>query len=211
MTAFSVVAILIGVIILVLGTWRILTHLLSLPCPPGFIFILESRMMENVAGPEAIIKRAGIEPGMTVLDAGCGPGRLSVPLAKYLGPGGKLVALDLQAEMLKRLDQRVAAHGLANIQPIQGGLGDGLLEANSFDRAILVTVLGEIPDQEKALEEVYRALVPGGLLSVTEVLPDPHYQSRKKVSRLGSKAGFKAEITHGSWRSYTINLIKTAR
>jgi len=161
-----------------------------------------------VAGPEAIIKRARIEPGQIVLDGGCGPGRLTIPLAKYLGPEGKLIALDLQEEMLNRLEKRISENQLSNIQILQGGLGEGLLKGYALDRAILVTVLGEIPDQGKALGEIYQALSPGGLLSITEVLPDPHYQSRKKVTRLGTEAGFQVELAHNSWRSYTLNLIK---
>jgi ubiquinone/menaquinone biosynthesis C-methylase UbiE len=195
-------------LLVILVGGRLLYKLIQLPCPPGFIFILESRMMENVAGPEAIIQRAGIQPNMRVLDAGCGPGRISVPLAAYLSQEGQLVALDVQEEMLKRLAQRLEKRGLDQVEMIQGGLGTGQIGENQFDRALLITVLGEIPDQSAALAEIYRALVPGGLLSITEVLPDPHYQRLVKVQRLGEEAGFQPELVHKSWRSYTLNLKK---
>lgn len=197
--------------VLYLVAIRVLTRYISLPCPPGFIFLLESRLMDRVAGPEAIIQRAGIEPGMVVLDAGCGPGRMSIPLARTLLPHGHLVALDLQAGMLERLARKVKEAGLTNITQVQGGLGAGLLGENRFQRAILITVLGEIPDQLGALEEIRQALVPGGILSVTEVLPDPHYQGLRKVARLANAAGFQTELVHRGWRSYTLNLRKPAQ
>lgn len=209
MNTTSIILVIIGVLFLLyLLAWQLLTKLYHLPCPPVFIFILESRMMENVAGPEAIIQRAGIEPDMRVLDAGCGPGRISVPLAAYLSQQGKLVVLDVQEEMLKRLSQRLVNRGLDQVEMIQAGLGSGKLGENLFDRALLITVLGEIPDQPAALAELYRALVPGGILSITEVLPDPHYQPLKKVRRLAKEAGFQTELAHKSWRSYTLNLKK---
>lgn len=209
MNTASIILIILGVLFLfyLLG-WRLLTKLYHLPCPPVFIFILESKMMENVAGPEAIIQRAGIKPDMRVLDAGCGPGRMSVPLAAFLGQQGKLVSLDVQEEMLNRLSQRLEKRGLDTVEMIQGGLGSARLGENRFDRALLITVLGEIPDQAAALEELYRALVPGGILSITEVLPDPHYQRLAKVQRLGAAAGFQPQLAHKSWRSYTLNLVK---
>jgi ubiquinone/menaquinone biosynthesis C-methylase UbiE len=133
---------------------------------------------------------------------------MSVPLAAYLGKEGKLVALDIQEEMLMRLTQRLAKRGLDQVEMIQGGLGAGILGENQFDRVLLITVLGEIPDQPAALAELYRALVPGGILSITEVLPDPHYQRLEKVQRLGQEAGFQTKLAHQSWRSYTLNLAK---
>jgi ubiquinone/menaquinone biosynthesis C-methylase UbiE len=201
----------LGALLLFLVIWRGFSYLLSLPCPPGFIFILESRVMSMVAGPEALIARADIKPGMTVLDAGCGPGRLSIPVARYLGSEGRLVALDVQGEMLSRLEEKIASSKLANIVPILGGLGQGFLDGYSFDRALLVTVLGELHDQEAALQEIYRCLVPGGVLSVTELLPDPHFQSRRKVTRLAERVGFEVRPAHIGWRSFTYNLVKPAK
>ena len=58
--------------------------------------------------------------------------------------------------------------------------------ANNFDRALLVTVLGEIPDRDAALRAIFDALKPGGILSITEILRDPHYQRRTTVLRLAA-------------------------
>lgn len=193
--------------VVVLG-WRLLARRLSLPCPAALIWLLENRVMESVAGSAVLIQRARIERGMRVLDAGCGPGRVTIPLADYVGPEGKVVALDVQEEMLARLGERMLDKGVTNVLPIRAGLGQGALDAEQFDRAIMVTVLGEIPDREAALREIYGALKPGGVLSITEVLPDPHYQSRRTVRSMGERAGFNVQEVHSGVRSFTINLVR---
>ena len=119
-----------------------------------------------------------------------------------------VMALDMQSSMLARLAERLIESGVRNVQVKQSALGDGALPQNSFDRAILVAVLGEIPDQESALGEIFDALKPGGILSITEVLPDPHYQPRRAVRKLGQKLGFDVDEIFKGWRSFTFNLIK---
>jgi ubiquinone/menaquinone biosynthesis C-methylase UbiE len=202
-------AIAVGGILIVVIAWRLLVRRFSLPCPPALIWMLEHRIMENVAGSATIIERARVAPGMSVLDAGCGPGRVTIPLAQHVGQEGRVVALDLQAEMLAQLTRRLTDEGLTNVSTVHAGLGQGRLEQAAFDRAIMITVLGEIPDRSRALREVHDALKPGGLLSVTELLPDPHYQRRGTVRRLAEEVGFAVEEAYVGWRSYTMNLIRT--
>jgi SAM-dependent methyltransferase len=77
-----------------------------------------------------------------------------------------------------------------------------------FDRAILVTVLGEIPDRAAALREIFEALKPGGFLSITELMLDPHYQSRLTVLRLTRQLGFREKEFFGNVFAFTLNLVK---
>ena len=69
-------------------------------------------------------------------------------------------------------------------------------------------MLGEIPDRAKALREIFDALVPGGVLSVTEVIFDPHFQTRKTVTRFVSKAGFQEKTFVGNRFAYVLHLEK---
>ena len=202
--SFTVV-LLVGLTGLVFG-WRVLTRRHAIPCPPELIWLLENRAMERVAGSALLLERAGIVPGMHVLDAGCGPGRLTIPLAERVGERGSVLAVDLQEGMLSRLKARLEARGITNVRTLQAALGSGALPAGAFDRALLVTVLGEIPGRVNALREIQHSLRPGGILSVTEVFPDPHYQSRSTVRRLAEQAGFAVRETSGNWRAFTINL-----
>lgn len=202
---------LFALITLVVATgvaWRLAGRQRSLPCPAWLDGLLENPYVEAVAGSQTLLDRAGLAPGMRVLDAGCGPGRLTIPLAERIGPEGEVVALDIQPAMLDRLNERVRTRGLTNVRPVLDGLGEGLLEGDAFDRAFLVTVLGEVPDRERALREIHAALKPGGVLSVTEMLPDPHYQSQDAVRRLAVVCGFRIDRTFGSVLAYTLNLVK---
>jgi ubiquinone/menaquinone biosynthesis C-methylase UbiE len=210
MSGLALTAILVVIAIGLLIGWRALTRRVAFPCPPQFTWLLENRAMERVAGSKLLLDRAGIEPGMDVLDAGCGPGRLTLPLAERVGELGSVVALDLQEGMLSRLRARLEEKSVAHVRTLQGALGSGVLPAGAFDRALLVTVLGEIPDRVAALREILGSLKPGAILSVTEVLPDPHYQPRKTVRKLAEQAGFMVSETHGNWRAFTINLARPA-
>jgi len=168
--------------------------------------------MEWIAGSSLLIKRAGLKTGMSVLDVGCGPGRLTIPFARYVGSTGKVIALDIQEKMLQKLEKRIKDNNLTNIETILGGAGEGKIQGEySIDCAFLVTVLGEISDKEKALEEIYNVLKPGGVLSITEVLPDPDYQSSKTVMHLADKAGFDIAKKYGNIMSFTMIFTKLVR
>jgi hypothetical protein len=91
---------------------------------------------------------------------------------------------------------------------LHAGLGHGKLPQAYFDRAVLVTVLGEIPDPMSALKEIHSALIPGGVLSVTEVIFDPHFQRRETVLSLAGAAGFKEKSFFGRSLAYTMQLEK---
>jgi ubiquinone/menaquinone biosynthesis C-methylase UbiE len=145
---------------------------------------------------------------MRVLDAGCGPGRITIPLAETVGKDGEVIALDIQTEMLAKLQERAQAAGLNNISIIQAGLGEDILDLGPLDMAVMVTVLGEIPNQRMAIQQIRGWLKPGGILSITEVLPDPHYQRASTVRSLADQAGFEVEMPYQSAQAYTMHLIK---
>jgi ubiquinone/menaquinone biosynthesis C-methylase UbiE len=145
---------------------------------------------------------------MAVLDVGCGPGRLTIPIAEKVGQLGQVVAMDIQPGMLQRVQEKARAANLSNIRFLEAGAGAGKLGRDQFDRALLVTVLGEIPKPEPALSEIFNALKPGGILSVTEIIFDPHFQSRRTVRRLATASGFREQAFHGNRIAFTINFAK---
>jgi ubiquinone/menaquinone biosynthesis C-methylase UbiE len=198
-------------VLLIIGViaWRFSSQRSSLPCPTWLSWLVELDnpfLKNNSAGQ--IIQHLALKPGMKVLDFGCGPGRLTIPVAKQIGPTGEVTAFDMQARMLQRVRVKAQAEHLANIRIIQGAAGAGKLGHNQYDRALLVTVLGEIPDQQAALAEIFESLKPGGILSVTEVIADPHFQRRARVTSAANSAGFVEREFYGNRISYTINFEK---
>lgn len=189
--------------------WRLASRRQSLPCPVWLRWMVElDNPFARVARAAEIVASLGLEPGMRVLDAGCGPGRVTVPLAQAVGATGEIVALDMQAGMLSRAEEKTRGAGLGNVRFLQAGLGAGALPRAQFDRAILVTVLGEIPDRHAAMAELFAALKPGGLLSVTEMVFDPHFQGRATVTALAEAAGFRPGAFFGNRIAFTLHLEK---
>lgn len=205
-----VLLLLVGVVSVMLWV-RWLSRRRFVPCPWWLDWLLENPYMEAVASNTVLVERAGLVSGMAVLDAGCGPGRLTIPAARRVGPDGEVLAVDFQAEQLQRAQAKAAAANVTNVRFVQAGLGEGKLPEAAFDRALLCTVLGEILDREAALAEIFRALKPGGVLSVTEALPDPHFQGMGTLRTLARGAGFVEGQVVGNRLAYTMDLVKPDR
>ncbi len=199
----------LGLALLVFAGWRLVSNRHVLPCPVWLRWMVElDNPFTRTNRATVIIEHLNLKPGMTVLDAGCGPGRLTIPLARQVGEQGQVVAADIQAGMLARVRTKAQAAGLSNITFIEATIGQGQLDRNCFDRALLVTVLGEIPDRPAAMREIFETLKPGGLLSVTEVIFDPHFLRRRSVAALAEDAGFRPKAVHGNCIAYTMLLSK---
>jgi ubiquinone/menaquinone biosynthesis C-methylase UbiE len=181
----------------------------STPCPLWLKWLLErDDPLSKTTRAGAIVENLGLRPGMRVLDIGCGTGRLTVPLAQCVGPDGEVIAVDIQPEMLRMAESKTREAELDNVRFVLAAVGTGRLDPGRAHRAVLVTALGEIPQRESALKEVFDALVPGGILSVTEVFSDPHFQRRGKILRLAEAAGFREAGFFGHRLAFTLNLLK---
>lgn len=192
----------------VMIAWRFVSRLKPLPCPAWMSWLLENPLTRGVMDAPLLVQRAGLKPGMRVLDAGCGAGRVTVEAAERVGESGEVVALDIQPAMLEKARSRSKQAGLDNVRFMLSALGEKMLPENRFDRALLVTVLGEIPDRKAGLEEIAASLKPGGILSITEMLPDPHYQTIQSIRRLAHAAGLVESRVFGNKMVYTVNFRK---
>jgi ubiquinone/menaquinone biosynthesis C-methylase UbiE len=133
---------------------------------------------------------------------------LLIPAAQKILPNGEAVGIDIQPGMIARLKVRATAAGVPNLTAILGDATQPVVPAESFDVVFLVTTLGEIPDRAAVLAQCLRVLKPNGVLSITEMLPDPHYQSKATVKRLAEQAGFRLQSIRGGMWLYTANFTK---
>jgi ubiquinone/menaquinone biosynthesis C-methylase UbiE len=204
------IAIILFVAIIILTViWRLYSKRHLLPCPAWLSWLVElDNPFASVHKASSIVQNLDLHSGMSVLDVGCGTGRVTIPIAKAVEPTGEVTAMDTQLGMLEKTRQKAVHLGLTNIKFLHGEIGKYVLEANKYDRIILVTVLGEIPNQNSALKHIFNALKPEGILSITEIIFDPHFQSRKKVIELALSIGFIQKQSIGKWFAYTINFEK---
>jgi ubiquinone/menaquinone biosynthesis C-methylase UbiE len=188
--------------------WRWASRVRSLPCPSLMAGLLDNPIAQRFNGARTIVDRLGLQPGQKILEIGPGPGRLLIPAAKRVLPGGEAVGIDIQQRMLDRLKKKADRTGVTNLQLILGDAARSHVPKESFDLVFLCTALGEIPDRPAALSECFRALKPGGVLSITEQFGDPHYQSRSTVRKLAEEAGFRPRSVRGSFWFFTADFVK---
>jgi ubiquinone/menaquinone biosynthesis C-methylase UbiE len=178
----------------------------SAPCPASLDWLVDNPIRRYYMSP--VLDRVGIRPGERVLELGPGPGTFTVEAARRLGPEGRLVAVDIQPEMIAQVQKRVREAGLANVETQVSDAYHLPLDDESVDRAFLVTVLPEIPDRQRALAELRRVLKPDGVLSITEEFLDPDYPLAQTTIRWAKGAGFELAERHGNWWVYTLNFRK---
>lgn len=195
-------------LVLVSLLWRWASRRHALPCPTWLSGLVEGPVMDQVLDTQTTLDRIGLRPGQHVLEVGPGPGRLLIPSAQRVLPGGEVVGLDIQPGMLERLKTRAVQAGVSNLTALLGDATQPHFPPDSFDVIYFCTVLGEIPNREATLRECYAALKPSGILSITEIFPDPHYQSRATVKHLAEAAGFRLQAIHGRWYFFTANFVK---
>lgn len=201
MSAAKKVATVVGGLVLASGLWW---RRNPSACPYNQRFWVEA--------PHPFITRTRLRrvlapmPGERLLEVGPGTGYYSLDVAEWLAPDGSLDIFDLQQEMLDHTMRRAGERGLANITPTQGDARRLPYPDATFDAAYLVTVLGEIPDQDAALRELARVVRPGGRVVIGELFGDPHWVSPTALRQRGTAAGLRLTERSGSALAYFARL-----
>lgn len=148
---------------------------------------------------EQLLQVLDVQPGQTICDLGCGNGFYTLRLAELVGPTGKVLAVDIQPEMLSMLNERLQQANIQNVEPILGSVIDPHLPDASVDLMLLVDVYHEFSHPVHMLRAIRKALKPGGRMVLVEFrLEDPnvpirleHKMSKKQIMREIPPNGFK--------------------
>jgi SAM-dependent methyltransferase len=184
--------------------WWFRTH--PSACPYAVRFFVQT--------PHPIITRNRLREildphrGERILEIGPGTGYYTLDMAEWVGPRGRVAIFDLQQKFLDHTMRRVGNAGLETVEPTRGNAEKLPYEGESFDAAVLITVLGEIPNEGAALRELRRVLVPGGRLIIGELaLGDPHYVGFSALTEAAGGASFRPERRLGGRLGYFARFI----
>ena len=194
-------------------TFAIAAALLTLAFPSGGAFArqLASRpapdWIQRLERPERvatlkidyIISKLELKPGQVVADLGAGPGVISLPMAKTVGPTGKVYAVDIDQAFIDHITMRAKEQGLGNVTAVLGKFTDPGLPARDVDVALFHDVLHHIKDRAEYLKNTANYMKAGGRIAIVELDPksgshrnDPELTVSKEQAKawLGD-AGFK--------------------
>jgi ubiquinone/menaquinone biosynthesis C-methylase UbiE len=150
--------------------------------------------------PDNILDKAGLKPGMTFVDIGCGQGYFSIPAARIAGPKGKVYGIDIDEEALEQLGRKASDVGL-NVRTLAGGAEKAVVCKGCADIAFFGICLHDFEVPEKVLANARTMLKPGGTLvdldwKKAEMEGGPPLEKRfseKKAVKLIEDAGFVVE------------------
>lgn len=146
-----------------------------------------------------VLKQLGVTAGMTVCDLGAGNGYYTLKLAGLVGDKGKVIAQEVQPEMLELLRKRADKEAVKNIAYVLGTFTDPKLEAGSCDMILLVDVYHEFDRPREMLRQIRAALKPTGRIALVEFrAEDPkvpikteHKMSKAQINKEFPANGFK--------------------
>ena len=130
-------------------------------CPWWFIGAFDNPLRRLIQNPDRIVE-AWVKPGETAADIGCGFGYFTIPLARRVGPSGRVWAVDLQEQMLAGTRRRAERARVAGRIAFHRAKREGLGVSGPVDFVLTFWMVHEVPDRERFLKEIYELLRPGG-------------------------------------------------
>jgi arsenite methyltransferase len=115
-----------------------------------------------------VVARLQVKPGNVVADLGAGSGIFAAPLARAVGPQGKVYAVEIDADFFPYIERKMKEQGITNVRTVLGKPADPTLPATDVDVAFLHDVLHHVEDKPGYLRQVVRYLTPAGRVAVVE-------------------------------------------
>jgi len=140
-----------------------------------------------------LVKSLKLQPGDVVADIGAGSGVISALMADEVLPNGYIIAVDVQDEMLLRLQENARKKGVSNIVPIKGTQKSAALAPQSIDLAIMVDVYHEFEFPYEMMAQISQAMKPGGRVVLVEYRMEDPTVPIKLVHKM-SQAQAKKEV-----------------
>jgi ubiquinone/menaquinone biosynthesis C-methylase UbiE len=140
---------------------------------------------EREERPSLAIRELRLSPGMVVADFGSGSGYYTERLARAVGPTGKVLAVDVQPEMLQLVGARVQRLGLNNVELVRSAEADPRLPTGVVDLILMVDVYHELASPQRVLRAMKAALSPRGRIAILEFRkedPDVPIREEHKMS-----------------------------
>ncbi|MFC1730731.1 class I SAM-dependent methyltransferase [candidate division KSB1 bacterium] len=158
-------------------------------CPVEIAGSLDNRIRRWLQNPQKIL-RPYIEEGMTVLDAGCGPGFFSIEMARMVGKSGRVIASDLQEGMLQRIRDKIKGTELEKRITLHKCEENKIGVSEHVDFVLLFYMVHEIPNKKEFFNEIVTILRPDGHVLLVE---PPFHVSKsafEETVRIAGDAGF---------------------
>lgn len=169
---------------------REIAHVMGFPAADW----LERDTREEEERTTLMVKSLKLKPGMTVADIGAGSGRISLMMADYVGAKGKVLAVDIQQEMLNLIKKKVAKRKIKNVELVKSEEKSPKLDEESVDLALMVDVYHEFAFPYEMMLELSKAMKPGGRIVFVEFrLEDPDV--RIKLVHKMTEAQVKKEMS----------------
>ena len=136
-------------------------------CPVEKAGGLDSGIRKLLQRPKKILGNY-VESGMTVLDLGCGPGFFSVEMAEMVGASGKVIAVDMQEGMLRKLENKIQGTEIEKRIELHKCGKDKIGITEKVDLVLAFYMFHEVSDQKKFQEEIKSILKPDGEVFIVE-------------------------------------------
>jgi 2-polyprenyl-3-methyl-5-hydroxy-6-metoxy-1,4-benzoquinol methylase len=117
---------------------------------------------------ERVVEAIGLQPGEVVADIGDGTGIFSVPMARAVGPNGKVLAVEVDPGFLPIITEKAASQGVENVEAVLGEFGDPNLPREDVDVAFFHDVLHHIEERQAYLLALAEYMAPDGRIVVVD-------------------------------------------